>query len=52
MMYDVVGKIISVGNCIYEKSMVCIRIGRKLCRKINIDVGLRQESQDCVSHSR
>ena len=42
MMYGVGGKILGAIKSMYEESMVCIRIGRRLGRKFRVDVGLRQ----------
>jgi hypothetical protein len=47
-MYGVGGKIPSAIKCMYEESMVCVRICRKLERKFKVDVGLRQ---GCVMSS-
>jgi hypothetical protein len=37
-MYGVGGKILSAIKSMYEESMVCVRIGRKLGRKIKVDL--------------
>jgi hypothetical protein len=42
-MYGVGGKILGAIKSMYEQSMVCERIGRKLWIKFKVDVGLRQE---------
>jgi hypothetical protein len=41
-IYGVGGKILSAIESVYEESMTCVRIGRKLRRKSKVDVGLRQ----------
>jgi hypothetical protein len=41
-MYGVGGKILGATKSMYEESMVCVRIGRKLGREFKVDVGLRQ----------
>jgi hypothetical protein len=40
LMYDVGGKILNAINSMYEESTVCVRIGRGLCKKFRVDVGL------------
>jgi hypothetical protein len=42
IMYCVGGKTLSAIKSMYEESMVCIRIGRRLERKFRVDVRLRR----------
>jgi flavoprotein len=42
-MYGVEDKILSATKSMYEESMVCVRIGRKLGRKYKVDVGLYRD---------
>jgi hypothetical protein len=40
-MYGAGGKILSAIKSMYEESMACVRICRKLRKKFKVDVGLR-----------